>query len=154
MGFSELATQMIMFVAVITVASGLVIVFNTSVTKTSNSIQTKTDTLAQTMKTDVTIDMVSYDSSSNTTYVYVKNTGKTQLQVNDTDVYLNGFRISRNTTNRTIEVLPDTDTINPGIWDPKEQILIKVFDKLNSSTTHKVTITTEYDVQDTEEFSI
>ncbi|MFW6231199.1 MAG: hypothetical protein ACOC32_04220, partial [Nanoarchaeota archaeon] len=151
MGFSGLASQIIMFIAVITVASGLVIVFNTSISETSSSIEAKTDTLALTMKTDVTIDMISYDDATNTTYVYIKNTGKTTLTTNNTDIYLNGFRVERNISKRTIEVLSDTDTINPGSWDPKEQVLIKVMERLNSSTSHKVTITTEYDVKDTEE---
>ena len=154
MGFSDLATQIIMFVAVITVATGLIVVFNASITEASNSIRIRTDTLSLTMKTDISIDMIAYDSATNTTYVYVRNTGKTMLTTNQTDVYLNGFRVPRNETFRTIEVIEDTDLINPGIWDPTEQVLIKIFHELNSSVIHEVTVTTEYNVQETEKFSV
>jgi archaellum component FlaG (FlaF/FlaG flagellin family) len=154
MGFSDLATQIIMFIAVITVATGLVIAFNSSVTEASNSMKVKTDSLSLTMRTDVTIDMVSYEEASNTTFVYVRNTGKTMLTTNQTDVYLNGFRIPRNESHRTIEVLEDTDNLNIDIWDPTEQILIKIFSELNDTTTHEITVTTEYNTKDTEQFSI
>ena len=154
MGFSDLATQIIMFIAVITVATGLIVVFNASITEASSSIRIRTDTLSQTMRTDITIDMVSYEASTNTTFVYVRNTGRTMLNVNQTDVYLNGFRVPRNETFRSIEVIEDTDLINPGAWDPTEQVLIKIFYELNSSTIHEVTVATEYNVQDSEKFSV
>lgn len=154
MGFDGLASQLIMFIAVITIASGIVIAVSSSLQEATNSMTTHTDSLTLSIKTDVTIDIVSHDDNENVTYIYVKNTGKTPLKLNYTDVYLNGFRIPRNDTNRTIEVLSDTDTLNTGVWDPKEEIMIKVFQTLNAATSHKVTITTQYDVQDSEEFSI
>lgn len=149
-----MASQVIMFIAVVTVTSILVVVFNGYITDTSNSITIKNDFLVNQLKSDISIDVVSYDSGINTTSVYVKNTGKVALKVNDTDIYLNGLRIPRNDTNRTIEVLVDTDSVNPGIWDPKEEVLIQVFQKLNSSFSHDVIVSTQYDAKDTEEFSI
>jgi archaellum component FlaG (FlaF/FlaG flagellin family) len=154
MGFSGMASQVIMFIAVITVTTVLVIVFNGYVNEASNSLNIKNDYLSKQMKTDISIDVVSYDSSSDTTYIYVKNTGKISLKLNDTDVYLNGFRIPRSDTNRSIEVLSDTDTINPGTWDPKEEVLVKVYQALSSSTSHKVIVSTQYDASDMDEFSI
>ncbi len=154
MGFSDLASQIIMFIAVITVATGLVVAFNSSVTEASNSMKIRTDTLSLTMRTDVTIDMISYEDETNTTFVYVRNTGKTMLSTNQTDVYLDGLRVPRNNTHRTIEILEDTDEINSGIWDPTEQVLIKIFEELNSTATHEIAVTTEYNTKDTEKFSI
>ena len=154
MGFSDLATQIIMFIAVITVATGLVIVFNVSISEASDSVRIRTDALSLSMKTDITIDMVTHDSNTNTTYVYIRNTGKTMLTVNQTDVYLNGFRVPRNETMRSIELIEDTDLINPGIWDPTEQVLITINYELDSSVIHEVTVTAEHNVQDSEKFSI
>ena len=154
MGFSGMASQVIMFIAVISVTSILVVVFNGYITDTSNSITIKNDYLVKQLKSDISIDVVSYDSSSDTTLVYVKNTGKIALRTNETDVYLNGLRIPRNESNRTIQVLTDTDPINPGTCDPKEQVLVKAFQRLNSSYSHKVIISAEYEVSDLEEFSI
>jgi archaellum component FlaG (FlaF/FlaG flagellin family) len=153
MGFSGLASQVIMFIAVITVTSILVVVFNGYITNTSNSIAIQNDYLVNQLKSDISIDVVSY-ANDNTTMIYVKNTGKVALRLNDTDVYLNGLRIPRNVTNRNIEVLSDTDTINPGTWDPKEQVLIEVYQKLNDTLSHKVIVSAQYDVKDIEEFSI
>lgn len=154
MGFSGLASQMIMFIAVITIASGVVIVVNSNIQEATSSVETHTDSLAMSIKTDITIDLISHQNDENVTYVYIKNTGKTKLRLNETDVFFNGFRIPRNISNRSIEVLSDTDSINSGVWDPEEEVLIKIFQKLSVTSSHKVTITTQYEASDSEEFSI
>ncbi len=153
MGFSGLTSQIIMFIAVITVATGLVVVFNTSISEATTSLQIRSNAMALSMRTDITIDMVSHDPDINTTYVYVRNTGRTQLNQNNTDVYINGLRIPRNESNRTVELLEDTDLINEGVWDPSEQVKVEVFKELENATTHEVSILTDNDGRADKKFS-
>ncbi len=145
MGFSGMASQIIMFIAVITIATGLVVVFNTNIQEASASLRMQSSAMALSMRTDITIDMVSHNQDMNTTYVYIRNTGRTELNQNNTDVYVNGLRIPRDENNRTIELLEDTDLVNPGIWDPSEQVLIEVFMPLDDDKTHEVSIITDHD---------
>lgn len=149
-----MASQVIMFIAVVTVTSFLVVAFNGYISETSSSITMKNDYLVNQIKSDISIDVVSHNAVSDTTFVYVKNTGKISLKLDDTDIYFNGLRVPRNDTNRTIEILSDTDTINTGIWDPKEEVLIKVYQSLSGTESHKVIVAAQYDIKDLEEFSI
>ncbi|MFP4656063.1 MAG: hypothetical protein ACLFNK_00610 [Candidatus Woesearchaeota archaeon] len=154
MGFSGIASQIIMFIALITIATGLVVVFNTNIREASTSLRIQSNAMALSMRTDVTIDMVSHDQEMNTTHVYVRNTGRTQLNHNDTDVYLDGLRVPRNDTNRTIQLLEDTDQVNEGVWDPSEQILIEIFMPLDETETHEVSIITDHDGRDEKKFTV
>ncbi|MFP4117899.1 MAG: hypothetical protein ACLFTR_03160 [Candidatus Woesearchaeota archaeon] len=154
MGFSGIASQIIMFIALITIATGLVVVFNTNIREASTSLRIQSNAMALSMRTDVTIDMVSHDQEMNTTHVYIRNTGRTQLNHNDTDVYLDGLRVPRNDTNRTIQLLEDTDQVNEGVWDPSEQILIEIFMPLDETETHEVSIITDHDGRDEKKFTV
>lgn len=154
MGFSDITSQIIMFIAVITIATGLVIVFNSNIQEASASLRMQSNSMTLSMRTDITIDMVSHNSDLNITYVYIRNTGRTELNQNNTDVYINGLRVPRNNDNRSIELLPDTDLINPGIWDPSEQILIKVYASLENDRNHKISIISDYDGRADKKFTV
>ncbi len=154
MGFSGIASQIIMFIAVITIATGLVVVFNANIREASASLRMQSSSMALSMRTDVTIDMVSHDDDINTTFIYVRNTGRTQLNHNNTDVYINGRRIPRDNGNRTIELLEDTDLINEGIWDPSEQVLISVFQSLEDDKTHEVSLISDHDGRAEKRFTV
>jgi archaellum component FlaF (FlaF/FlaG flagellin family) len=96
---------------------------------------------------------LSFSNDTKTTHIYLKNTGQTLLDPSKFDVYIDGIRIPRNDSNRTIEVLADTDTINLGILDPKEGLHIQVFGDIREDVTHEVTVTTQYETRDSDFFS-
>lgn len=153
MGASAVASQVIMFIAVLGITTGLVVVFNDYVDKTTSSANMKMVAYSMRLKTDVTITSVSYqDLNPDEITLYVLNTGKTPLKVNQTDVYLEGF-IPRNNGNRTLTLEPSTDNIDVGIWNEKEVLKIVVFKDLSSSTTYDVCIGTQYGTQSCDSFS-
>jgi archaellum component FlaG (FlaF/FlaG flagellin family) len=153
MAFGDLAVHMIIFIAVISLATGLTIVMKNQVDHTTGSLILQQKRIADTLKTDITIEVVSHDSVSHYTYVYLKNTGETKIDIAKTDIYSNNIWIPRNIINRTIEVLPDSDTINVGTWDPGEEILIRISQTLSSSISHSIKVSTDNSVSDEKDFS-
>ena len=154
MGFSGVVSQLIMFIAVLFVATGLVIVFKGFMDSTTSSIVIQQNRVSDQLETDITIEVIDYDNTTATTTVYAKNTGKTKLKIDLVDIYIDEERFPRNDSNRTITVLSDTEIINLGIWDPKEVIKIQAFRNLTTDKSYDVTILTQNGIKDSDEFSI
>lgn len=154
MGMGNISSHLIMFIAVLSVSTLVVGVFNDQMDMTANSIVTQQNWLSQQIKTDISIEVVTFiNGTENQTYIYLENTGATTLDINDVDVYIGGIRIPRNISDRTIEVLADTEVTNTGYWDPKEQVKIRVNKTLEENKTFEVIVATQYGGSDIEEFS-
>lgn len=154
MGSSTVMTHVILFIAVLGIASGLLITIKNYADQTEGTFKQKSDDYNQIVKTSIKIEVISYNNNSNTTWIYIRNTGQTEMKPAQIDIYIDGVRFPRDNGNRTIEILSDTDLVNIGIWNPKEQLLIKAFKYLNNTITHEVIVTTPYSVSDSETFSI
>ncbi|MGM5485356.1 MAG: hypothetical protein ACQEP1_05805 [Nanobdellota archaeon] len=151
---SAVSSHLIMFIAVISISTLVVAVFNDNIDATASSIETQQNWLSNQLKTDITIELVNYvDRAENQTTVYVENTGSTIIDTSYVDIYLSGERIERNNESRKVEVLPDTEVANEGLWDPKEQLRIIVNKTLDDNTTYDVLVTGQYGSQDKSEFS-
>jgi len=153
MGFGSIASQIIMFIAIIILSTSLVFMYRSVIEDAANSMNEQSKQLSNKLKTDIEIVSVSYNNVTEVITAYVKNVGKTKLDVDMVDVFVDHERIYRNTQNRTITVLSDTEIQNPGIWDPNEDVEIKVFKTLNTNVTHTFQITTQYAVSDADIFS-
>jgi len=151
---STVVTHVIIFIAVLSIASGLMVAIKNYADKTEGSFKQKSDEYSKIIKTHITIDVIHYENSTNTTWIYIRNTGQTDMKPSQIDVYIDGARFPRNVGNRTIEVSADTDAVDTGIWNPKEQLLIKAFRFMNNTISHEVIITTPYSVRDSDTFSI
>jgi archaellum component FlaF (FlaF/FlaG flagellin family) len=154
MGSSTVVTHLILFIAVLGIATGLIITVKNYIDQTEGTFKEKSNDNDLIIKTNIKIEVISYNNNTNTTWIYVRNTGQSAMKPAQIDMYIDGIRLYRDNTNRTIELLLDTDLINVGIWDPKEQLLIKAFKFLNNTITHEVIIATPYSVSDSETFSI
>lgn len=150
---SSVASQVILFIAVISITTGLVAVFNNYVQETTSSTRIQWQLMSNNLKTDVTITSIDYksDSPDNTT-IYVLNTGKVKLDLNETDVYLEGF-VSRDGSSRYLIIEPSTDDVDIGIWNEKEVVKIIVFKDLIASTTYQVCVSTQYGTRTCDTFS-
>lgn len=155
MGFGNVASALILFISSITIATGVVLSFQDYYDSTTSSVSLVQAAITQEMKTDIAIEVVDYDNDSNTTKVYVKNSGNQKLDIDKVDVYMDKIYIPRNDTNRSISILTDTNVVDDTLWDPKEQILIEVYNYgLTSTVVHELTVTTQFNVQDTYEFTV
>ena len=154
MGMSGLSSQLIMFIAVLSISTMVVAVFNDQVDTTTSSIVTQQNWLSQQLKTDVTIEVIDYvNGTENQTTVYVENTGATILDLTYVDLYIGGERILRDDSSRTLEILSDTEITNIGLWDPKEQIKFVINKTLEENKTYDVIISTQYGGKNSDEFS-
>ncbi|MEM4755935.1 MAG: hypothetical protein QW594_02270 [Candidatus Woesearchaeota archaeon] len=153
MGASTPISHLIMFIGVLVISTAVVGVFNNYVDSTSSALTTQQQFLANQLKTAIGIEVVSYHNSTNRTIAYLENLGKTILVLDDIDLYLDNERIPRNTSNRTIELIADTEKHNLGKWDPKEKIKITIFKPLPSNTLHTLVVSTNYGGLATAEFS-
>ena len=153
---STIITHLIIFIAVISIATGVIIGFKNFADQSQSSLTSRTKELNNHIKTAIKIELISYDNTTNETKVYVRNIGSTTLDPSYVDIYIDGFRFSRNQSqayNRGVEVLPDTDITDPGLWNPKEQLYIIARKHLSIHKTHEVTVTTQYEGSDTDTFS-
>jgi len=155
MGFSDLTTQVIMFVSVLVIATALVIFFNNYSNDAIDTANIQRQQLSERISTDISIDIINYDNLTNphTITAYVKNTGRIPINLDTFDLYLNKIRIPRNDSNRTIQIISDTDLVNIGQWDPKELVKIDIFYNLSSGLTHTFDLVLENTKRDSIEFS-
>ena len=130
--------NLIIFVAVMAMAAATVALFKTLIDESTNAAADQNQQTVSVMRTDFTISSATYNSG--TIYIYAKNTGKQQLDPNDLDIYIDSVRIPRDVLNRTVQVTSDTDTINTGIWDEKEELEFDVFLTYATPQTHTVRI--------------
>ena len=153
MGFGTIAAQTIMFISIVVLSTGLVLVFQATVDDASRAMRFQGQLLSDKIETQVEITSISYSNQTEQTSIYVKNLGQTKLDTDLVDVFIDSQRVPRNNNNRTIQVLKDTEVTNPGIWDPEEDIEIKVDKWLNQTRTHSAKVVTQYAVSDSASFS-
>ncbi len=152
MGFSNISSHLIIFIAVLVAASTVSVMLKHIVDSTGNSVANQQSRLVEQLDTDISIDAVHYDNTSNTISVYVRNIGSTRMKTDQIDLYINNIRISRD--NMTVEVLNDTEIVNPGIWDPKELIYITANVEVSSGSVNQATVQTYNSMKDSAEFSV
>lgn len=154
MGMSTLSTHLIIFIAVLSLSTFVVAMFNDHMDSTTSSIKIQQNSLSQQLRTDITILVIDYvNREENQTTIYLENTGLTILDLDHIDVYIGGIRIPRNNESRIIEILPDTEITNIGLWDPKEQIVIVVNYELEANKTYNVVVTSQHGGRAVDQFS-
>lgn len=153
MGFSSIAAGFIIFIAVMGISTGVIIAMKGHADSAQSAVNNQQARMVNQLKSEMSIDYSFYDSSSDEIYLYLRNTGFTQIDNRTIDVYVDAFRIPRNDTNRTIEVVQDSEVIQNGIWDPKEVILIKVNYTLAPSQIYTISLTGDYSTQATTQVS-
>jgi archaellum component FlaG (FlaF/FlaG flagellin family) len=154
MGADTIATHLILFIAVIAIATGLLIGIKSFTDNAEVSIKEKGNALNKQIATSFAIEVINYDNIKNETIIYSRNTGTTNMKIEEIDVYLNGIRIPRNISNRTITIIEDTERFNTlDIWDSNEILMIIINKKLEQNSIHELIITTPYNVRISETFS-
>lgn len=151
MGFGTIAANAIMFIGIIIIAGSFVIVMNNYIQQTTTSLQVQKNTLNDQIKTDITITSAVYNQTTHILECYVENTGKTTLIVNDTDIYIDGYRISRD--NRTISVQQDTQASSTYLWYPNGIIQATATYAIGSGI-HQLNVVTDHGVSDQYTFSV
>ena len=152
MGFGSVAAQLIMFIALMGVTTGLVIAFDRHTEETATAMAIKTDALAEQLKTDFVITNLNYNSTLNQTVADLLNTGSIELSINKTDIIIDGVFIPRD-SNKNNTVLESTFVRNTLSWDPGEVLEIMVNKSMSANQTHTVDIITDNGIRKTDTFS-
>ncbi|MFW6378617.1 MAG: hypothetical protein ACOCZV_01200 [Nanoarchaeota archaeon] len=122
MGFGSIAANILLFLGVIVIASSFIFYMNSYASETSSAMTMQKNQMMDEMHSQISILSSDLNTSKDPDELklYVQNTGSTRLTLSETDVYVDGNRISR--SNRSVSVESDTDVGNPELWDPDEII--------------------------------
>ncbi|USN46015.1 MAG: hypothetical protein H6502_02665 [Candidatus Woesearchaeota archaeon] len=153
MGFGNVVSTMILFIAVLTLATSAAIVFKNIFDETSSAMQIQSDSLTNKLKTDVTILDATYNNVTDVLSLSIRNTGKTVVKPGFTDVFVDGGYVPRNDSNRTITLESSTDVSDVGLWNPNEVVTI-VVDKNLETGTHTVSVAAQYGATAETTFSV
>ncbi len=144
-------TQLIFFIGAVIIAVAVIGVVTTNVSTITSSYGISSKTLADQLKTDITIindpSSIPYDTVLKNYSFYVKNTGKNTLNPNNVNMFIDGnyYNFSRNWT-----VMQGGNT-----WDPTEVLRLNYTTGTQfSSGDHNIRVVTENGVFDTMTFRI
>ncbi|MFT4250600.1 MAG: hypothetical protein ACMXYD_04535 [Candidatus Woesearchaeota archaeon] len=150
-GAENVIASLILFIAVMALATTATILFKNHLDTSGAAITQQQSRSTDLIGTNFDIILASYNTGTIT--AYVKNTGTTRFYPEEIDLYINNQRIPRNPANRTITIVEDTNTINPDVWDPGEELEIEIYKTFSTSQTHTLRVTTPNSASTTEEFS-
>ncbi len=139
MGFSVTATHLILFIAAITIATGIVGVLSESTDLLKLGIQKKSLFTAEMIKTDIKILHV---DAEDYTLIYVLNTGSAVIDPNTTAIFLDD-----EWQDFTFSIVNRDTNIDNSLWDPGEVALINTTTVANGK--HKVKVVVQRGVEDT-----
>ncbi|MCZ7397758.1 MAG: flagellar protein G [Candidatus Methanoperedens sp.] len=146
-------TQLIFFIAAIVIAVGVIGVVTVNVQSISASYGMNSKTLADQLKTDITIinDPGAIPNSSSNYSFYVKNTGKSTLDPTTVNMFVDG----KYTMNLTYKIMENTT-----LWYPTNVLMLNYTYGVNknpvlsSSPDHTVRVVAGNGVFDTMAFRI
>ncbi len=143
-------TQLIFFIGAVIIAVAVIGVVTTNVSTITSSYGISSKTLADQLKTDITIindpNSIPYVPTNNYSF-FVKNTGKNTLNPNNVNMFIDGNYT--NVTNKWT-VMQGGNT-----WDPTEVLRLNYTTGTQfSSGDHNIRVVTENGVFDTMTFRI
>jgi len=156
MGFDGIASQAIMFIAVLGASAMLIVSFNNQLSTASSAMTTQQSSLTNQIKTAINIETATYNSTSNIVTFYARNTGTTSLRVDKLSIYVGTTWIGNASTSRNVTVQPDTQTgtsANLNQWDPNELISGNLSVSLTTGTVYSLRIISQYLTEDSYTFN-
>lgn len=148
MGFGDLASQIIMFVAIITVSITFVFVLNEISQDTQSSLAEKQKIDQSRILTDINFDSIHYSDSK--LKIYLKNVGGTKFRPSTIDFYLNGEFINNSLISK--EIVLETDDIEKGVFNKNEILYVEINKSLTKGLEHNIFISLNNGYQNSEKF--
>ena len=147
--FGGAASTLILFIAIITVSTGLVIAFQNFAQDTNSALKKQNDLTVNRIKTSLDITHIYYDTGLQTLYIYVKNIGSTDLMSKNFDVFVDNY-FSHNLT----AFLAENKSVQISQLKSQETIMFKLEDVVIEEGTHSVKVISEFGVGDEEDFNV
>lgn len=146
--FGGVASTLIMFIAIISVTTGLVMAFVNYVETTEQSFSVQNKLTSNKLRTATTISYINYDTSSKNLYIYVKNIGDTKLKASLFDVFVNNQFISNFTTFYADNLSNEIVILQP--YD--SMVIVKNIDL--TTGTYRVVINSEFGTSNEDSFNV
>ncbi len=137
-----------MFIAIMTVTTGLVITFVNYVRSTEDSFLVQEKLTTSKIKTSISISNVYYNSSSSNLYIYVKNLGETEMYTKNLDLFINDAFFKDFDA-----VYADNLSKSMILFEPQNTLALVKNINLNAGT-HEVRVNTEFGNTVTDSFNI
>ncbi len=152
MGFSSVGSFIVMFFAMLIMISSVFMIYGSLLDNSMalNEMQTQKQKVAQTSISIINATIDKSNEEANIT-IDVVNDGRRMLDLDDVDIYVDGYRVPRNEESRTIGFISSND-INPLHWDPGEIIQINTSLELTGDS-HRAVVATEFGITDSTVFS-
>ncbi len=146
-GSGEAVSTLIMFIAVVSITTGLVIAFFNYTQNTQHSFDMQNKLTNNKLKTSITVTNVHYDELSLSLRVYVKNIGQTNLDTSKFDVFFNNEFIGNFSALNPVNLSEDLRLLIP------YQTVTLVFNQTPDLGTNQIKVLTEYGVGDQVSFN-
>ncbi|WP_135609954.1 flagellin [Methanococcoides sp. AM1] len=145
-------THMIFFIAAILIAMTVIVVMTSNVQSLTGATASSSKVLSEQIKTDITIisdpEIIPYNSTSKEYTFYAKNTGRTDLDTEYLDVFIDGLYVDQE--NLEMDFF-DQDVL----WRPGDTLEINM--KVTTEMTegdHRILIAAENGKSDSMDFRI
>ena len=89
--FGSVVSTLILFIAVVGVSTGLVIAFKNYISDTQTALNVQNDVTSNKLKSAISITNIYYNSTSNQTFIYVKNIGQLKLYTKNFDLFVDNL---------------------------------------------------------------
>jgi len=127
MGFGEVASQVIMFIAIVTISLAFVFMLNDMNQSTQSALSSKQKIENDKLMTELSFDLVDYkDGKLN---IFIKNIGETKIRLDTISIYLDGVFLSNETI--TKEIIAETDLNDVGIFNRNEILKMNITQNLD-----------------------
>lgn len=146
--FGDAASTLILFIAVISVTTGIVIMFKNYVADTEHAFSTQHDLSTNKLETSLSVSNVYYNSTNQRLYVYVKNVGQTSLGIKNIQVFFDSSYVTSFNATYAYNLSKKMVT-----FKPQDTLVIYKKNPL-AVGTHDVRVVTEYGTSVKESFNI
>ena len=140
MGFSNVVSQVILFMSVLLAVVMLSIVYKGYITTSNTAFETQNERLVQRFDTSFDINSADYSSAEKKVTIELENTGSIKLDPEMVDVFVDDERIGRDSSLREVSVVKNI--INDKHWDSGERLSVNVTKDLESGS-HLVRLASE-----------
>jgi len=137
MGLSTTYANLVMFTLTATVLFVLMATYSQSLIKLSPEIDAARDHLAE--RVDTSVQIASVTTSVNDVIVYAVNNGKSDINLNCTDFYLDRTYVARDDID---ELTVLNTSIDPGIWNPTEWMKMRTEYETDDGQPHELRLVT------------
>ena len=143
MGLSTTYANIILFVLILTIIYVLMSEFSDYFTKTTPEVKYQGKYLKERLDTSILLSSVTTDG--NDVILYVINDGKTTLDVNCTDLYVDREWIKPSDIDERLLL---NTTFDPGLWNPEEWVRVTTTYPTDDGQAHEAKLVTCNGVSD------